>query len=81
MRCGPRWCSAIDKYLDETRRKRFHEETKQEIVGAINTGGFALLEGGMKIEIDQHQAGGCAAPGDREGSASKRSAGGLVSNP
>jgi HK97 family phage portal protein len=40
----------IDKWLDENRRKRFEEETKEKLVGAINTGGFALLEGGMTAD-------------------------------
>jgi HK97 family phage portal protein len=40
----------VDKFLPEPQRKRFEEETRDKLVGAINAGGWALLEGGMKAE-------------------------------
>jgi HK97 family phage portal protein len=40
----------IEKFLPEAQRKRFDEETKEKLVGAINSGGWALLEGGMKAK-------------------------------
>jgi HK97 family phage portal protein len=37
----------LPTFLDDTRRKRFKDETLPELSGAINTGKTALLEGGM----------------------------------
>jgi HK97 family phage portal protein len=39
-----------DKYLPEDKRKRFEAETSERLVGGINTGGWALLEGGVTVE-------------------------------
>lgn len=38
-----------EKYLSDTQRKRFNEETRDKLTGAINAGGWALLEN-MKAE-------------------------------
>jgi HK97 family phage portal protein len=46
----PSMVFTVDKFLPEPQRKRFEEETKEKLVGAINSGGWALLEGGMKAE-------------------------------
>ena len=46
----PSMVFTMEKWLNETQRKRFEEETKEKIVGSINAGGYALLEGGMKAE-------------------------------
>ena len=40
----------VEKFLPEPQRKRFEEETREKLVGAINSGGWALLEGGMKAK-------------------------------
>jgi HK97 family phage portal protein len=46
----PSMVFTVDKFLPEPQRKRFEEETRDKLVGAINAGGWALLEGGMKAE-------------------------------
>jgi HK97 family phage portal protein len=46
----PSMVFSIDKFLPEAQRKRFEEETRDKLVGAINSGGWALLEGGMKAD-------------------------------
>jgi HK97 family phage portal protein len=39
-----------EKYLPEDKRKRFIAETSEKIAGAVNSGGWALVEGGIKAE-------------------------------
>ena len=46
----PSMVFTTEKFLPEPQRKRFDEETKDKLVGAINSGGWALLEGGIKAE-------------------------------
>jgi HK97 family phage portal protein len=47
----PSMLFTMEKFLPEPQRKRFEEETKEKLVGSINSGGWALLEGGMKPEM------------------------------
>lgn len=46
----PSMVFTIDKPMLEQQRKRFDEDVKDKLVGAINSGGWALLENGMKAE-------------------------------
>jgi len=46
----PSMVFTVDKFLSEPQRKRFEEETRDKIVGAINAGGWALLEGGLEAK-------------------------------
>jgi len=44
----PSAAMSLDTFLDDSRRKRFEDETFPKIAGAINAGKMILLEGGMK---------------------------------
>lgn len=46
----PSMVFTIDKFLPEAQRKRFETETRDRLVGSINSGGWALLEGNMKAD-------------------------------